>query len=376
MQKRILFTVLWIAGLGVFAAVNAQQVFRLTIDSQVLGEERSVIVRIPAAYANSTAKFPVLYMLDGHEPHLTMMAGILDQQTSAGRNPEIILVGVQNTDRTRDLTPTKTDRQNSGGGDKFLQFLESEVIPQIEKNYRTVPYRIFAGHSLGGLTVFYAASSKPDLFNAYIAASPVLHWDKDFVIKKTEEFLKTASKKKKPLFVALGNEPDYFQGFNSMKDLLKKKGSNAFDYEMQQWPDEDHGSIVLRAYYFGLRKVYAGWPPPAAGTLADVESHYKDLSRKYGYLVVPPENLMNQIGYGFLRQDNVSEAIRVFRKNVEMYPESANVYDSLGEALEKDGSRDQARENYEKAFELAERQGNKELARLFKANADRLAKAN
>lgn len=358
------------------AAINAQETFRLTIASQVLAEERSIIVRVPAGYTTPGSRFPVLYMLDGHEPQLTMMAGILDHQAAAGRNPEIILVGIQNTNRTRDMTPTKTERPNSGGGDKFLEFIASEVVPQVEKNYRTQSYRIFAGHSLGGLTVFHAATSKPELFNAYIAASPVLHWDKGFVIKRTEELLKTPSKTKKPLFVALGNEADYIQGFNSLKDILKKNGSDVFDFETQQWLDEDHGSIVLRAYFSGLRRVYSDWPAPASGTVADVESHYKKLSKKYGYEIPPPENLINQIGYALLRQNNAAEAIRIFRKNVEMYPNSANVYDSLAEALEKNGSLDQARSNYEKAYKIADQQGNKELARLFKASFDRLAAAN
>ncbi len=374
-MKRILgAVVLLILGLASNPpSTYAQEILRIVIPSKVLNEERSVVVRVPAGYRDPTAKFPVLYMLDGHEPALTMMAGILGHQAFAGRSPEMILVGIQNTNRTRDLTPTKTDRAGSGGGDKFLEFLSTEVIPMIEKSYRTHPYRVFAGHSLGGLTVFHAATSKPDLFNAYIAASPVLHWDKGFVVKRTEEFLKTNSKQKKPLFVALGAEPDYVQGFNSMKDLLKKSGSGAFDYEMHVWNDEDHGSIVLRAYLFGLRKVYSGWPPPAEGTVGDIESHYKDLSRKYGYDILPPETLMNQVGYTLLRQNNFADALRVFKRNVELYPNSANVYDSLAEALEKNGSRDQAKKNYEKAFRLAEQQGNTELAKIFKASFDRLS---
>ena len=87
--------------------------------------------------------------------------------------PEMIVVGIQNTNRTRDMTPTKTESANSGGGENFMKFIETEVMPMVEKNYRTQPFKIFAGHSLGGLTVIYSFVSRPDLFNAYIAASPV-----------------------------------------------------------------------------------------------------------------------------------------------------------------------------------------------------------
>lgn len=135
---------------------------RHTIDSTVLGEERTILIRVPAGYQ----LFPVVYMLDAHPPQNAMMVGLIEQQVWGGQMPEMIVVGIQNTNRTRDLTPTKTDRAGSGGGDKFLQFLETEVMPLVEKNYRTRPFRVFAGHSLGGLAVVYALISRPDLFNA------------------------------------------------------------------------------------------------------------------------------------------------------------------------------------------------------------------
>jgi predicted alpha/beta superfamily hydrolase len=90
------------------------------------------------------------------------------------------------TDRTRDLTPTHADIKNpdgtvtafptSGGADRFLDFIQTELIPEIEKRYRTAPYRIFAGRSLGGLLAIHALFTRPDLFNAYIAVSPSSPW--------------------------------------------------------------------------------------------------------------------------------------------------------------------------------------------------------
>ncbi len=375
-MKRISVVSLFLFAFASFAhpLVFAQNATRHTIQSMILGEERSIIVRVPPSYSRGTNKYPLVYMLDGHEPHLMMMAGILDQQSSAGRIPEMILVGIQNTDRTRDLTPTKTQRQNSGGGVKFLDFISSEVMPLVEKTYRTEKYKVFAGHSLGGLMVVYASNSRPALFDGYIAASPVLHWDNNFPVRKTEEFLKAKQERKKPLFIAIGDEPDYIAGYNSMKGLLKKRGSDAYDAEFQQWMDEDHGSIVLRAYLFGLRKVYADWPPPRSGSLSDVETHYKKLAKKYGYEILAPEDLMNQIGYGYLRQNNTDEAIRVFKRNTEIYPNSANVYDSLAEAYERSGSMNLAKDNYERAFRMAEQQGNTQLSQSSKAKWERLAK--
>ena len=106
-------------------------------------------------------------MLDAHAPQNGMMASIIESQAFAGTMPEMILVGIQNTNRTRDLTPTKTERANTGGGDKFLDFIEQEVLPLVEKNYRTEPFRVFAGHSLGGLAVVYTMLSRPHLQRLY-----------------------------------------------------------------------------------------------------------------------------------------------------------------------------------------------------------------
>jgi predicted alpha/beta superfamily hydrolase len=347
---------------------------RYTISSKALGEDRTILVRVPAGYERSTQRFPVVVMLDAHPPQNAIMASIIESQANAGVMPEMILVGIQNTNRTRDLSPTKTDREGTGGGDKFLDFIETEVLPFVDKNYRTQPYRVFAGHSLGGLAVVYSMISRPDLFNGYIAASPVLHWDKNFPINKSSELFKTRKDWKKTLFIALGNEPDYVAGFNSYKELLKKSDLDNFEYEFQHWTDEDHGSIVMRAYLAGMRKVFNGWQPQIpVTTIADLQNHYAKLTKRFGYEIKPPENTVNQLGYIFLRSNRLPEAVEAFQKNADLYPDSANVYDSLAEAHEKSGSKSKALANYEKAYRMAEQHGEDQLARSAKANFDRLS---
>lgn len=345
------------------------------IASSVLGEERTILVRVPANYERTDERFPVVYMLDAHPPQNSMMVGIIEQQAWGSVMPEMILVGIQNTNRTRDMTPTKVagNRGESGGADKFLQFIETEVIPLIEKNYRTQPFRIFAGHSLGGLLAVYSFVSRPDLFNAYIAASPHLQWDDNFVIKRAEEVFKQNKDWKKTMYLAIGDEPDYTSSFNSFQGLLKKAKAKNFVYEFHQYKTENHGSVVLPAYYDGLRKIFAGWTPPQTGVVADLETHYKNLSERFGYKIPIPEPMLNQIGYQLIRAEKILEAIEVFRKNVENHPNSANCLDSLADALEKNGQLKQAKENYEKAYKMAEAHGETELARSAKTNFQRLS---
>ena len=351
--------------------------FRHTIASNTLGEERTILVRVPPGYERSTQRFPVVLMLDAHAPQNGMMASIIESQAFAGTMPEMILVGIQNTNRTRDLTLTKTERGGSGGGDKFLDFIEQEVLPLVDKTYRTESYRVFAGHSLGGLTVVYTMTTRPHLFGGYIAASPVLHWDNNFVIKKSDDLFRTHKEFKKSLFISLGDEPTYINGFNSYKDLLKKNAPSGLDYEFQHWTDEDHGSIVMRTYLAGIRKIFAGWRiDSTVQNLAALRSHYSKLSKRYGYEIKPPENIVNQLGYALFRSEKIDEAVEAFEENARLYPDSPNVYDSLAEALEKKGIRSKALANYEKAYKMAEQKGEAQLAQSAKANFDRLKNSN
>ena len=358
---------------------------KLTIKSAVLGEDRAILVRTPPGYATSNLKYPVMYMTDG-DAHLAHTSGTIDFLVRNGRISDMILVGIPNTDRTRDLTPAKATGPNAtqfptaGGADNFLKFIETELIPQIEKTYRVQPYRILAGHSFGGLFTVHALITRPELFNSYIAVSPSLQWADETTLKRAEEFFKTRKELKATLFTSLGNEPgDIGKDFVAFKELLSKTQIKGFEWQAEQMMDEDHGSVVLRSHYFGLRKVYDGWQMPrdpatgaVAGGLKAADEHYKWLSEKFGYAIPTPEGLINQIGYQFLlaQSPNPEEAIAVFKANVERYPNSANVYDSLGEAYEKTGHMDWAAPQYEKAQALGKK-NNDPNAAIFLANYTR-----
>lgn len=367
-------------------AQPAGTVKTLTLKSTVLGEERRVLVRTPAGYETNNVKYPVLYMTDG-DGHMNHTASTIEFLTRNGRISELIVVGVTNTDRTRDLTPAKSLQKNaagelqfptSGGADNFLKFFETELIPEVEKQYRVQPYRVFAGHSLGGLFAIHAMISKPGLFNSYIAVSPSLQWVDGETLGRAEDFLKNQKDLNLTLYVSLGDERGGIgDSFQSFKQLLSKTNIKGFEWQADHMMDEDHGSVVLRSHYAGLRKIYEGWQPARdlqsgaiPGGLKGVDAHYKKLSEKFRYDIATPENLINQMGYQFLFANQPDEAIAVFKANVERYPNSANVYDSLAEAYERGGRFDLAAPLYDKAHVLGEQNNDPNLA-LYKTNADR-----
>lgn len=380
------FAVLLLISSAAIAQPPTGTVKRLVIKSTVLNEERTILVRTPPGYDTNKLSYPVLYMTDG-DAHMGHTASTIEFLTQNGRLPDLIVVGVTNTDRTRDLTPAKSSQKNpagelqfptSGGADNFLKFFETELIPHIEHEYRVQPYRIFAGHSLGGLFAIHAMITKPGLFNSYIAVSPSLQWENGEALKRAETFLKNQKEMKVTLFVSLGNEPGAIgESFDSFKTLLAQTNIKDFDWQAERMADEDHGSVVLRSHYFGLRKVYDSWLAPRdpksgaiLGGLKGADAHYKKLSEKFGYTIPVPEQLINQMGYQFLFDSKPEEAIAVFKANVERYPDSANVYDSLAEAYERGGRIELAEPLYDKARVLGQ-QNNDPNAAVYKTNYER-----
>jgi uncharacterized protein len=362
----------------------------LKINSAVLGEERTILVRVPPGYETNKLRYPVLYMTDGNA-HIGHTSSTVEFLARNGRMAELIVVGITNTDRTRDLSPTHVKTTvaggdsalqfpTSGGADKFLKFIETELIPDIEKRYRVQPYRILAGHSLGGLFTIHAMVSRPELFHSFVAVSPALQWDNQVAVKRAEDFFKARKEWQATLFMSLGHEPGPIEdGFYQLKQVLEKNQTKGFEWEAQVLDDEDHGSVVLRSHYLGMRKVFTGWQVPRdpdsgrfAGDFKSVEEHYQKLSQKFRYTIPVPENLTNQMGYQSLFAGRSDEAIAIFKTNVERYPDSANVYDSLAEAYERGGRLELAAPLYEKAQTLGQQNQDPNVA-VYKANFDRVS---
>jgi len=344
---------------------------KLSLHSDILNEDRLIWIRTPRGYDQGKSSFPVLYLTDGPD-HINEIGSTIDFLVENGRMPPLIVVGIGNTDRTRDLTPTHWDQKlpdgtvdsnpTSGGGDRFTDFIQKELIPEVEKEYRTARYRIFAGHSYGGLLAIHILITRPEMFNAYIAVSPSLQWNDLRTVRQAKEFFSSHPELNKTLFFSLANEGDtpnpMGDGFQQLQKILKTRAPKNFRWDSARYHDEDHGSTVLRAHYAGLRTVFADWQYQSdptglpSGGLDGLEKHYRELSQRYGYSVPVPESLLNDFGSALMGRKKLDEAIAIFRRNVELYPGSANVYDCLGAAYENSGKLELAAENFKKAIEI------------------------
>lgn len=154
----------------------------IEIPSRVLNERRRVFVSLPADYDHSTERHATLYVLDG-EFHFTHIAAFSRFLGAVGDIPPLIVIGIETADhRVRDYSPkplrlpSDLTAEEVGGANRFTEFLCSELIPFIERRYRTQPYRMLMGHSMGGLFALRALWTKPCLFQALIAVDPSLPW--------------------------------------------------------------------------------------------------------------------------------------------------------------------------------------------------------
>ena len=348
------------------AQIKKEQIIEIgetvTIKSKILNEDRKILVYLPAEYKNSSTRYPVLYTLDGNTYFMASL-GIMKYHADFDNAPEMIIVAIPNTNRQRDFTPTKTDYSPvSGGADNFLKFIKEELFPFIEKNYRTQPYKVFSGHSLGGLCVFYALLYEPDMFNAFIAVSSSIWYDDKLLIKKAREVFQGTSKFKKSLYfsVEAGNG-EHVKTNQEMAQLLENNTREDFQWKFKWMKDEGHVSLWVRSFYVGFEFV-SPWNLPervTAGGLDAIIEHFNELKLDIS------EDMLRHFGYNYWRQDNYEQAIRVFKLNVEKFPKSEETYHQLGDVYRDSGQLEIAVKTWKKGIEVAEENSNKPLINIL-----------
>jgi predicted alpha/beta superfamily hydrolase len=363
------------------AAQGAQDITigeRLSLQSGILEEERAYWVYLPASYHDSTytpQRYPVLYLLDG-DAHFHSASGVV-QFMSTGINgniqiPEMIVVAIPNTNRTRDLTPTRstvgydgsedTTLSASGGGETFLRFIRDELFPQIESAYRTLPYRVFVGHSFGGLLALHTLLERPDMFQAHVAIDPSLWWDRQALVARAEEQVRASRIPGGAVYISLANNPDLGMG----DPMVMQTSGRAFARSLEQAPnlrsairyfeEEDHGSVPLISLYHGLLHIFEGYKPLMSDIFqrpVALRDHFVRVSDRLGVDLLPPEPYVDQWGNAMLMfLNDADKALALFRLNVTNYPNSPHAHFSLGEGYRATGDSASAVVHYERSLEL------------------------
>lgn len=248
----------------------------LEIESQILGETRQLIIGKPASYESGSDRYPVLYLLDGDE-HFLHTAGLVAFLADNIRIPELLVVAIINTDRTRDLSPpTRTEEVLDGdsvlgGAHRFRRFITLELPPWVDRTYRTTSHRILVGHSLGGLFAIHALINEPTTFESYIAISPALGWDDQRLVAEAKVFFDATRRLDADLFMTVGNEGgSLLGGVRRLAGILDEKSPRDFRWDFDLLENESHQLVSHRSIHLGLEFIYSDY------YLADPLSFYDE----------------------------------------------------------------------------------------------------
>jgi predicted alpha/beta superfamily hydrolase len=339
------------------------------LKSEILQEDRPIIISLPNGYKESEAQYPVLYLLDGLG-NIKHQVGTVELLTESGIIPPMIIVAIESLDRGKDLTPSKggkdsyagtgTDAPQSGEAPKFLQFLERELVPFIDSNFRTHPYRLLEGHSLGGLFCTYALMNKPDLFNAFIIQAPALWWNKEEMTAQAKEFFKSKDSFDISVYFGAGGDEGWGmrQELARYVDVIKQNTPKDFHYKHEvPAGDEAHDDSRLLLNYYGLKFVFSDLK-----VSEDLQNNYSDelflkgeqnLADKYGGSAKRSAGIYINIIMKLLEEENKLGAITVYKRAAEAYPKYIQFVNNLAVLYEETNQLDKAIETYKSAITVS-----------------------
>jgi predicted alpha/beta superfamily hydrolase len=374
--------------------------------SETLNEYREIYIQLPESFnPDENQKYPVVFILDGEQ----FLPTVNDVQSyySGGFTPEMVLVGISNNKhRMRDLTTSKVTEMygmpfdgENGEADNFSQFIETELIPYIEKNYHVTGFRTLIGHSYGGLFTLYTLIHSPELFTNYLAIDPSLDWDGQKLLKEAKELSATQKYEQKSLFMSLGgqlhmqnsqitidNVMQDTTGFTlfprsniSFANHLRKNANSGLTFEWKFYPDDLHGTIPFPSIMDGLISLFEwyqmentykinSFDTPKEELLSIIKYREKKLKEHFGYSEAPyPEELLSMSGFMNMDMQQLEKAKMYFELAMEYYPESASAFNSMADYYEAIGDLTKAVKFVTKAFELSGSDYHKKRVESLKA---------
>ncbi len=328
------------------------------IASAKIGETREFWISLPDGYAESGEKYPVLYMMDADFNFNSGVIGGIRYAALLGEMPEFIIVGIKNTDRSKDIFPeevTYPDGSKGGGrADRYLDFIRDELIPHIDEVYRTEKFRVLYGTSNTGFTTVYALFHNPDTANAYVAASATL--SVPLFRAKRDEWIRDFKGGRRRLVMVMGE--------NDLPTILSHNGALKETLDTLAPPDltcqfrviGNGGHVPADSLQQGLSALFEGWKitqPLKESTFAEIRRQADQRLDTYGVPGKLPEDGLRELGAALLSEKKSAKALEVLRYRADLYPRSADARVALGDAYRQNGQSERARECYNQALAIA-----------------------
>jgi len=354
MKKCYLFAIACLVQLSLSAqepvSVGTYRKFKSTL----LGGEVTYLEHLPDGYEKSGTTYPVVFIMNGQSiSQFANDAATLDNLASE-RIPDMILIGISNTGNASNCWSCPNDSGSVPAGEKFCSFLKNELIPEIGRSYRTNGYRILAGQSNTGLFVMYNFIFYPDVFNAYVIASPMFGWCPEFFLNKTRTFLKDHPQIRKKLYVSYG-DLDYAQVLKPVNDFtgVLKESPPGLEWKVELI--ENTGHVPPATLNNALLFFFPGCtltPERKKLPVPEIKSHFETLSREYGFKVNPKAGALFDLTIDLADEGKTNQAIEMNQYLVSLYPDSESYFYYLGKLYMKKGEAGLARENYNQALKI------------------------
>lgn len=258
-------------------AEPTQRVVELSIISQYVKNMPVVKVILPPSYitepqskksetltslqtssSETNKRYPVIYLLDG-EANYALVSSMLERMALSNGAQEYIIVSLESQNRLYDFAPTvNMDRRGpygeGGGGDKFLDFIEKELIKVMRNQYQASDFSAVMGHSVGGLLVFHAFYSRPSLFNGHMAFSPAVWWGEQETMTEVKKYVYSSEDIGSYLYTNIGNEAGMMrEHYDSLVNTLQRNRTSELVLQSEHYPHDSHGLTFSAGLYSALK---------------------------------------------------------------------------------------------------------------------------
>lgn len=324
----------------------------VSIQSTVFQEKRTVLISLPSNYEREAFfDFPVVYLTDASSQmdHTQSMIHYL-----SGSISPMIIVGVDTPNRFDELSPYANGQQTNVK--KLHEFIAKEVKPYIEQRYRTAPFSILSGHSLGGAFTLYSYLYEPNAFSAYVALAPTLAFGNEVLLEQ----LKALPEKQLPSLQVFFEGQSQFdtpkRSFQALFSIMNNHAASTKAMQVEILDKEDHMTVAHLGMYQAVRTLYKDWflsIPELLNKEKGFDRHFKQLSHRLNYHVKPTENELWQLVQALLGAQKFNPAKEVADHAFALYPNSHSSFDLQALVAKHQGREGDARKLWEKAIKLA-----------------------
>lgn len=395
MNKTIVYIVLFFISFTSLGQSTPTEI--IEINSKVFNGIRKIRVNIPDDYEQyPNRSYKVMYFFDAQAESFYNFTYETLKYMYNGINiyvEPVIFVGIMTSNRQFEFLPKNKTNQplkdywegvKLGGADSLAISLRDEVLPLIKSKYRCNGYNIALGHSLGGSFITYTLTKYPELFNAIIAVSPNYYYDNGQLLTIFDSFATSKLLNKKFIYVAYGKGDKLEERFrySTMKfnDILKKRNFAGLNWKVQSLDNDSHGTTPMEGFFKGFNEfsksltvddvLSESFANDKSKTYIDnLKTYYNTQSVSTG-IKLPTINDVNRLAYNSFYANKKSEGISILEWGVSLYPDDANLFDSLGEMQQDLGNVKEAKKSYSEGAKIIEAQKPLLSSAIYKDKAD------